>query len=599
MFRIRRIYDDSLGRDREVIDQARQILKEQFPQMAAKDIALLPSQLRDPLKHRFRSILFAGEDQSWNLRGFALLMHATDLDFCYLDYISAAGNRTGSGIGGALYQRVRDEAKSLGVRGLFFECLPDEPDLCQDKDILAQNRARLRFYERFGARPVSGTAYETPLKPTDDCPPFLVFDHLDQDSPLSRKEARVMVRAILERRYSHKCPPGYIDMVVDSFQDDPVRLRDFKYVKKSREKPARPMYPDKVIALCVNDRHDIHHIHERGYVEAPVRISAILNQLDRTGLFERVRISRFSEKHILEVHDQKLANYLKRVCAGLKPGKSVYPYVFPVRNAARPPRDLPVRAGYFCIDTFTPINSNAYLAARRAVDATLTAAACLLKGYRLSYSLVRPPGHHAERKVFGGFCYFNSAAVAANYLSKLGKVAVIDLDYHHGNGTQDIFYSRPDVLTISMHGHPRFAYPYFSGYSKEKGEGPGAGFNVNYPLPESLDGKKFRLVLEKALKKINRFKPLFLVVCLGLDPAKGDPTGTWSLKAEDFALNGRMIASTGLPVLVVQEGGYRVRSLGVNAAAFFQGLTGSLPQPAGTKDKVSASRGLDVPGRLP
>ncbi len=136
---------------------------------------------------------------------------------------------------------------------------------------------------------------------------------------------------------------------------------------------------------------------------------------------------------------------------------------------------MPVRAGYYCIDTFTPLNRNAYTAAKGAVDCALTAASQILTGYRISYALVRPPGHHAESKVFGGFCYFNSSAMAANYLSVHGRVAVLDVDYHHGNGTQDIFYQRDDVLTVSIHGHPSFAYPYFSGFSEETGEEKGLG----------------------------------------------------------------------------------------------------------------------------
>ena len=573
MFRIRRIYDDTLLRDKEILIRVRDILKEQFPLISDKDAGLLSSQLKNPLKHLFRSILFVAEDQAGNLRGFAVLMHANDLNFGYLDYISTAGKQTGGGIGGALYQRLREEAISLNVDGIFFECLPDDKKICTDKKIIAQNRSRLKFYERFGARPIIGTAYETPLNPDDNCPPYLVLDPLDREPDLSREKARLIVRAILERRYGHKCPPEYIDMVTQSFRDDPIRLRNPKYTEENGEKKQiRPVYVDKVIALCVNDRHDIHHVHERGYVQAPVRIGSILKELDKTGLFEKKKVVRYSKKHILEVHDKKLVAYLKNVCAGLKPGKSVYPYVFPVRNAARPPRELPVRAGYYCIDTFTPINSNAYLAARRAVDATLTAADCLLKGYRMAYALVRPPGHHAERKVFGGFCYFNSTAIAANYLSRYGKVAVIDIDYHHGNGTQDIFYERCDVLTISLHGRPRFTYPYFSGYSQEKGAGEGLGCNVNYPLAREMAGREYLTVLEKAVGKIRRFKPAFLVVALGLDPAKGDPTGSWSLKARDFQNNGAMLASLALPTLVVQEGGYRVGSLGVNARRFFEGL---------------------------
>ena len=255
------------------------------------------------------------------------------------------------------------------------------------------------------------------------------------------------------------------------------------------------------------------------------RIKTILYELERISLFKRLKIRHFSEKHIKAVHERGFVEYLKKVCANVEPGQSIYPYVFPIRNATRPPQELPIRAGYYCIDTFTPLNENAYKAATRAVDCTLTAANALLEGYRLAYALVRPPGHHAERRVFGGFCYFNSAAITAQYLSRYGKIAVLDIDYHHGNGAQDIFYERSDVLTISLHGHPRFAYPYFSGFADEVGEGEGKGYNLNIPLAEKLNGEQYREALQKALKRIQRFHPCFLIVSLGLDPAKADPTG--------------------------------------------------------------------------
>jgi acetoin utilization deacetylase AcuC-like enzyme len=327
--------------------------------------------------------------------------------------------------------------------------------------------------------------------------------------------------------------------------------------------------------LLVNDQHVIHHVRERGYTESPVRIDAILKELNRTDIFHKFEPHHFSGSHITAVHDSRFVNYLKKVCASLGPRASVYPYVFPLRNVARPPKDLPLRAGYYCIDTFTPLSRNAYMAARRSVDCALTAASKILEGHRVAYALVRPPGHHAERHSFGGFCYLNSAAIAAQYLSNNGKTAILDIDHHHGNGQQSIFYERADVLTVSIHGHPNFSYPYFSGFRDEKGIGAGKGYNVNFPLPENVDSKRYRKILAEALRRIANFHPRFLVVALGLDTAKGDPTGTWSLSAKDFEANGRMIGSLYLPTLVLQEGGYGTRVLGINARHFFTGLWSS------------------------
>ncbi|MDY0267622.1 histone deacetylase family protein [Trichloromonas sp.] len=580
MFIIRRFFDEVAPRNREALRQVQAILREQFPALKPEDVDKIPELLRNPLKHRFRSILYVAEDSRGTVTGFALLSHEPELHFAYLDYISAAKAATGGGIGGALYERLREEAVVLGCRGIFFECLPDDPALCRDPETLAQNRARLKFYEKYGARPIVGTAYETPVKPGDDNPPYLVFDNLGQERPLPAAEARRIVRAILERRYGHLCSPAYIDMVVTSFQDDPVLLRPPRYRRKTPT-VAEVAVSGKLrrIPLVVNDQHSIHHVRERGYVEAPVRIDAILKELTPLGMFERTAPADYPERHIRAVHDGAYVDYFKKVCANLGGDRSLYPYVFPIRNQARPPKELAVRAGYYCIDTFTPINRNAQLAATRAVDCALTAADRILAGHRLAYALVRPPGHHAEVRAFGGFCYYNNAAVAAHYLSRFGPIAMLDIDYHHGNGQQVIFYGRKDVLTVSLHGHPSFAYPYFSGFEDEKGEGEGLGFNRNYPLPETIDFDLYLKTLDKALRKIRIFQPSYLVLCLGLDTAKGDPTGTWPFTAANFEVLGRRIGALRLPTLVVQEGGYYTRRLGVNARNFFVGLwSGAFPQ---------------------
>ncbi|MFP4585574.1 MAG: GNAT family N-acetyltransferase [Desulfococcaceae bacterium] len=580
MFRIRLIYDHTLPANRQDIAQVQRILREQFPAVSEAEVDALPEKLRDPMAHRFRTLLFVADDARWRtadasgrrVLGFAILLHFPDLGFCYLDFISAAPRRTGSGVGGALYERVRQEARALGATGVFMECLPDDPALSPDPKIRAQNAARLRFYEYYDARPVEGTAYETPVTPGDSDPPYLVFDGLGRNRPLRRSPCRRIVRAILERKYGDLCPKEYVDRVVESFRDDPVRPRPPRYVTAPSAAVGDGVPEDRRIALVVNARHDIHHVRERGYVEAPVRIRAIRRELDRTGLFREIPAHRFSEDAIRTVHDRRYVDYFKRVCKDLPEGKSIYPYVFPIRNAVRPPKELAVRAGYFCIDTFTPLNPNAYAAARGAVDCALTAARQLREGDRLAYALVRPPGHHAERGAFGGFCYFNANAIAAQDLGRDGRVAILDIDYHHGNGQQEIFSDRADVLTVSIHGHPRFAYPYFSGFEDEIGTGEGAGFNLNFPLPERMDGEGYRKILARALRKIEAFAPRYLVVALGLDTATGDPTGTWSLGAGDFEENGRMIGALGLPTLVVQEGGYKTRSMGINARRFFTGL---------------------------
>jgi acetoin utilization deacetylase AcuC-like enzyme/GNAT superfamily N-acetyltransferase len=574
MFRIRRVYDDVLPIDKDQIAQSLSILRAQFPLVKEEEIQKIPDRLRKPHGHGLVAMLFVADDiRAKRVMGLAYILRDPELNFFLLDYIAAPKGMTGRGVGGALYQRVREEALQAGAAGVFFECLPDDPALSRIPEVLKDNAARLRFYEEFGARPIAGTAYETPVKPGDDNPPYLVFDDLGRSTPLGRETARKIVRAILEKKYPKYCPPAYVSMVVDSFRDDPVRIREPRYRKPVAALPVPTGTPeDRKIRLVVNREHVIHHIHERGYVEAPVRVPTILREIEPTGLFAPVERKRYSEEHIKKVHDPKLVDYIKRMSAELAPEQSVYPYIFPIRNAARLPEDLELRAGYYEIDTFTPLNGHVYPAAKAAVDCGLTAAECLTMGYRLAYALVRPPGHHAEKRVFGGFCYFNTAAIAADHLSRWGKVAILDVDYHHGNGTQEIFYQRRDVLSVSIHGHPHFAYPYFSGFADEKGLGEGLGFNINFPLPETIVPQDYKLVLGRALRNVLLFKPVFLVVSLGLDTAKGDPTGSWPLKAKDFRDIGRMIGSMRLPTLVVQEGGYNTRNLGLNARHFFDGL---------------------------
>ena len=572
MIRIRRIYDNILPVNKNTLSQVQEILRSRFSAIDPREIDTIAEKLRNPFKQRFRTILFVAESIKDKVRGFAMLLHEPEIRFTYLDWLATASDRGGAGIGGALYDRLRQESLALKVDGLFYECSPDDATDCPDPAERKLNQARLRFYERYGARPIIDTSYESPVKPEDTGMPHLVFDDLGTGRPLRRNYARQVVRAVLERKYAAYCPADYVTRVVASFRDDPIHLRPFRYVKPEAVIRAVESRSVEQIALIVNDRHDIHHVHERGYVESPVRVKRILKVLEPSGLFAAVEPRPFADKHLTAVHDADFTGYLKRACAAVPAGKSLYPYIFPLRNKTRPPKEPSVLSGYYCIDTFTPINANAFLAARRSVDCALTAAREILDGRRMAYALIRPPGHHAERRSFGGFCYFNNNAIAAQYLCVHGKVAILDVDYHHGNGSQDIFYRRSDVLTVSIHGHPKFAYPYFCGFDEERGEGEGEGFNLNIALPEAVDGEKYRKALEHALRRIEQFRPQFLVVGLGLDPAKGDPTGTWSLAVRDFRANGHMIGELGLPTVVIQEGGYRTQTLGKNALAFFRGL---------------------------
>ena len=572
MFRIRRIYDEVLPINREALHQVKQILSAQFDGLDEQEIEHFADKLHNPFKLRFRMILFVAEDNRKRVLGFAILLHEPEIGLCYLDFIATGRQRMGGGIGGALYSRVRGEARALGVKGLFFECLPDDPKTCTNPEELKANKARLRFYETYGARPVVGTEYEKPLKPGDTCMPHLIYDGLDAGKPLKREFAKETVRAILERKYGHLCSPAYVKAVLESFKDDPVKLRELRYVKSITVKRDTELDAEDRIALVVNDRHEVHRIREQGYVESPVRIPRILKEIEKTGLFKSVEPKEFSDKSLLAVHDPQLIHYLQRACKQSPENESIYPYVFPIRNKTRPPKDLSMLAGYYCIDTFTPINRNVYSAARRGAECALTAAGDILEGRRIAYALTRPPGHHAEKGTFGGFCYLNNAAIAAQTFCAFGRVAILDIDYHHGNGQQDIFYRRSDVMTVSIHGHPRFAYPFFTGFEDERGEGDGEGFNLNIPLPEARDGAQYRKSLALALRRIEEFRPKFLVVALGLDTAKGDPTGTWLLTAKDFQTNGQMIGELALPVLVVQEGGYQTKTIGINARYFFTGL---------------------------
>jgi len=486
--------------------------------------------------------------------------------------MTMASGKVGGAISAKLYDRVRHESSAFKAQGLFVESPSDDGDACPDAAILKINRSRLKFYERYGARPVINTAYASPVADGDICMPYLVYDGLESQKPLGKEFARKVVRAILERKYAKTYSADDADKVVSSFKDDPVRLRDFVYIKPEAAVTKIVDRTVEQIALVVSERHEILNIADEEYVEAPIRIRSILSELEKSDMFVRINSKSFPDTHLLAVHDPAFIECLQKTCLELPDGKLLYPHFASDQDEAHPPEASAVLLGHFCIDTFTPVTSSVYPAARDAVDAALTATNEILSGRQMAYALVRPPGHHTERGAYGGFCFLNNTAIAAQFLSDHGRVAILDVDYHHGNGQQNIFYRRSDVLTVSIHGSPEFAYPHYCGFADEKGEGEGEGFNLNLPLPEKINPQQYQNALKTAIRRVKDFNTQFLVVPLGLDPAKDDPTGTWSLTAEDFEENGRLIGALGLSTLVIQEGGYRVQTLGKNATAFFKGL---------------------------
>lgn len=310
--------------------------------------------------------------------------------------------------------------------------------------------------------------------------------------------------------------------------------------------------------------------------ESVERAPAILDALAAEGI--AVTPPEEAERRwITAMHDPGYLDYLERVWwewqGSQQGGLSLFPSTFPRDREIVMPEKLVDRAGWHCFDTYTPITQFAYRSAMASASTAITAADRLLQGDRSVYALCRPPGHHAGRDYCGGFCYLNNAAIAANYLVSAsgGRVAVLDLDYHHGNGTQDLLYERGDIYFASIHGDPRHSYPYFSGYADETGTGAGAWANLNLPLPPGAEAPAYLGALEQALDGISRFGPMWLVISLGADICVGDPEGGFELLPQFMHTLGHRLRETGLPLLIVQEGGYAVDVLGPAVLQFLRG----------------------------
>ena len=247
--------------------------------------------------------------------------------------------------------------------------------------------------------------------------------------------------------------------------------------------------------------------------------------------------------------------------------------VHPNRYSSAYPDSAVGQAGWHMADTACPVGPKTWASALASANTAIEAAQNVLDGIGSVYALCRPPGHHAFADMAGGFCYLNNSAIAAQRLRQgYKRIAILDVDVHHGNGTQGIFYHRDDVFTVSLHADPVRFYPFFWGHRHERGESAGAGFNLNCPLERGTSDEDYLQTLEDALSRIDSFCPEAMVVALGLDAFQGDPLAGLSITTEGFQKIGRAIAALKLPSVLVQEGGYLCRELGENLIAFIDGF---------------------------
>lgn len=344
----------------------------------------------------------------------------------------------------------------------------------------------------------------------------------------------------------------------------------------------------KVVYTPLHLLHDPHVEFETSQVHSPFehigRAEAIRETLEADSRFEFLSPTDWGVAPIQAVHNPDLVRFLSEgwaLYAAEHPGvREVVPDVF-YRPALRDkmgergePLAINGRVGYWCFETTTPLTETTYEAARGAVDTALTTAQLVLDGQQAAYGLCRPPGHHSTADMYGGYCFFNNAAVVAHHVASTtgSKVTILDVDYHHGNGTQQIFYDRDDVQYVSLHGDPARAYPYSVGFADETGSGRGLGHNINYPMPLRADDDLYVSALATACERITSFEPSVLIVSLGLDTYITDPISDLAVTTVGMHRCGEIVRQLGLPTIVLQEGGYDVNALGANVRAWLTGL---------------------------
>ncbi len=327
---------------------------------------------------------------------------------------------------------------------------------------------------------------------------------------------------------------------------------------------------------------DDHHLHHgkaelvdgelKPSFECPERADIILDAVTRAHLGDVIGPDDFGLGPIQAVHNSGYVAFLQQAWdLWTAAGRTVdaLPLNWAVRGLRQiEPETIDGKLSYFSFDAATPITAGTWKAARSAANVALTGADKLLQGEANAFALCRPPGHHAASDYFGGYCFLNNAAIAAQYLldQKAARVAILDVDYHHGNGTQSIFYERDDALFVSIHADPLQEYPFFLGHADEHGSGAGLGYTANFPLRWHSTATQWFEALDASLKLVADYKPDYLVVSLGVDTYKDDPISQFRLDTPDYLTIGSRIAGLGLPTLYVLEGGYAVAEIGKNVS---------------------------------
>ncbi|NRR32215.1 histone deacetylase family protein [Oxalobacteraceae bacterium] len=338
-----------------------------------------------------------------------------------------------------------------------------------------------------------------------------------------------------------------------------------------------------------NELHGQHHgraglVHadKLPCLDTPQRADAIVAELGRRGLGQIVTPHGVPLMSLERIHTPRYLHFLRNAwnewlaLAPANAGKDMVPALWPGQGQRHDiePDGFHARLGLYGSDSATVITAGTWTAAKTGADCAVNAAHALRLGERATFVLSRPPGHHAGPASFGGACFLNNAALAAQHLLDDGadRVAIIDLDYHHGNGTQSIFYQRDDVMVISLHADPRHAFPYYSGHGDERGDGAGLGYNLNLPLPPGTSAPAWFAALETACIRLGAFAPDALVISLGANTFHGDPQSRFTLQSADYLRLGERLAFLGLPTVFILEGGAAIKELAVNVVNVLEGF---------------------------